>query len=269
MRLHRLAALVSLATIVVATLASAPLAAAAGGRTASLAWTPSPTDTWQYQLQGRIDRTVMADVFDVDLFDVPRATIAALHAEGHHVVCYIDAGSWEPYRPDASRYPEWVIGKQVPGWPQERWLDIRRLSVLAPILSDRIARCARKGFDGVEFDWVDSNVQHTGFPISRADQLRFDRWLARTAHADGLAVGLKNALGLVPDLVTRYDFAVNEQCFQYHECNRERPFLDAGKAVFNVEYAIPRSAFCSLAEGDGISSIRKHLDLGSWRLACD
>src|SRR4051794_5061151 len=238
------------------------------GSPVALAWVPSPSDTWQYQLQGSIDRSVNADVFDVDAFDVGKATIAGLHARGRHVVCYVDAGSWEPYRPDRNEYPKSVIGKAVDGWPGERWLDIRRSGVLGPILDARIARCQRKGFDGVEFDWVDGYAQDTGFDISKDDSLRFDRWLAKAAHAHGLAVGLKNALGLVRSLVDRFDFAVNEQCFQYHECAREQPFLDAGKAVFNVEYALPRSAFCARAAAMGISSIRKHPDLKAWRRGC-
>jgi hypothetical protein len=248
-----------------------PASALAAGRpstTLAPAWIPSPSDTWQYQLQGTIDRNVNADVFDVDAFDVSKDTVAALHAKGRHVVCYVDAGSWEPYRPDKNKYPPSVIGRGVDGWPGERWLDIRRLDILGPIIDARVARCERKGFDGVEYDWVDSYAQATGFAITKDDSLRFDRWLAKTAHAHGLAVGLKNALGLVKSLVDRYDFAVNEQCFQYHECTREQPFLDAGKAVFNVEYSLPRSAFCDRAATLGISSIRKHLDLTAWRRAC-
>jgi hypothetical protein len=242
--------------------------AQATGPSAAPAWVPAPSDTWQYQLQGTIDMSVDADVFDVDAFDMSRDTVAALHADGRHVVCYVDAGSWEPYRPDKDEYPKSVIGRAVAGWPAERWLDIRRLDVLGPIIAARVARCGRKGFDGVEFDWVDSYAQNTGFDITKADSLRFDRWLAATAHAHGLAVGLKNALGLVRTLVDHYDFAVNEQCFQYQECTREQPFLDAGKAVFNVEYSLPRSAFCTRASTLGISSIRKHLDLIAWRRGC-
>ncbi len=231
-------------------------------------WVPSKTDAWQYQLGGTIDTTVDADVFDIDAFETSAATVTALHAIGRHVVCYIDAGSWESYRPDAGRYPASVIGRKVPGWANERWLDIRQLSVLQPILRARLDRCVAKGFDGVEFDWVDGYVLATGFPITRADQLRFDRWLATAAHRRGLAVGLKNALGLVEPLVPSFDFAVNEQCFQYRECYRYRPLLDAGKAVFNVEYDIPRSAFCDRAAALGIVAMRKHLELDAWRRAC-
>jgi hypothetical protein len=35
-------------------------------RGADPTWTPSPSDTWQYQLSGRIDTPVEAIVFDVD-----------------------------------------------------------------------------------------------------------------------------------------------------------------------------------------------------------
>jgi hypothetical protein len=161
-----------------------------------------------------------------------------------------------------------VLGKEVPGWPDERWLDIRRLDVLAPILRDRLDRCAAKAFDGVEFDWTDSYLHDTGFDLTRAEQLTFDRWLASAAHHRGLAVGLKNALPLIGELVGTFDFAVNEQCFQYRECWHYAPFLDAGKAVFNVEYNLPRSAFCARAAELGIAAMRKHLDLDAWRAAC-
>src|SRR4051794_5041632 len=122
-------------TMTIAILAGVILGAATIGGAAAFtdrrpsgtaAWTPSPSDTWQYQLQGTIDRTVAADVFDVDAFDVSKETVAALHARGRHVLCYVDAGSWEPYRPDRDAYPNSVIGKAVDGWPGERWLDIRR-----------------------------------------------------------------------------------------------------------------------------------------------
>ena len=65
-----------------------------------------------------------------------------------------------------------------------------------------------------------------------------------------------------------FDFAVNEQCFQYHECGTYQPFLAAGKAVLNVEYALPRGRFCDRAAALGIVAMRKHLELDAWRQAC-
>jgi hypothetical protein len=50
-------------------------------------------------------------------------------------------------------------------------------------------------------------------------------WLANTAHANGLAIGLKNDLNQVAALQPLFDFAVNEQCVQYSECDMLDPFL--------------------------------------------
>jgi len=231
-------------------------------------WIPRPTDTFQYQLSGTIDVSVAATVFDLDALETPRSVVDRIHARGRHVVCYIDAGTWESYRPDADRYPASILGKRVDGWPDERWVDIRQMATLKPIIRARVDQCAAKGFDGVEYDWMDSYDQDTGFPITRADSLRFDRWLAWLAHDRGLSVGLKNSGGLAKALVNRFDFAVTEECFQYHECGMYRPFLDAGKAVFDVEYSLGRDQFCDRAHALGISAIRKHLSLSAWRRAC-
>jgi hypothetical protein len=65
-----------------------------------------------------------------------------------------------------------------------------------------------------------------------------------------------------------FDFAVKEQCRQYKQRGRYRPFLRAGKAIFNAEYDLTSSQFCLRARSLGLSSIRKTLKLGVWRLAC-
>ncbi len=231
-------------------------------------WTPDPGETLQYQLSGTIDRSVDATVFDVDLFEVSRATIAALQARGAHVLCYLNAGTWEPYRPDSARFPASVKGRRVDGWEDERWLDIRRLDVLKPIMAARLDRCAAKGFDGVEYDWIDGYAQDTGFPLTRAAQLRYDRWLARAAQARGLAVAQKNGPGLVRALVDTWDLAVVEECFQYRECWRYQAYLDRGKPVLVVEYRLARDRFCDRATAMGIHAIRKHLRLDAWRASC-
>jgi hypothetical protein len=43
---------------------------------------------------------VNASVYDIDWQDTA-AQVATLHALGRHVICYVDVGSWENYRPDA------------------------------------------------------------------------------------------------------------------------------------------------------------------------
>jgi hypothetical protein len=231
-------------------------------------WTPGPETTWQVQFSGQIDRSVRAQAFDLDLFDTAAKTVAALHARGRRVVCYINAGAWEDWRPDAGRYPGSVKGRELDGWPGERWLDVRRIDVLGPILTDRLDLCRSKGFDGVEFDNVDGYSNRTGFPLTAADQLAFDKWLAARAHERGLAVGLKNTLDLAPELEPHFDFAILEQCFQYRECALVTPFIESHKSVVDIEYALSRSRFCAKAAKVGIFAMRKRLNLDAWRRAC-
>ena len=208
-----------------------------------------------------------ADVFDLDAFDTAAGTVASLQGGGKHVVCYISAGTWEKWRPDAALYPKNVKGKSN-GWAGEKWIDIRRLDVLGPILEARMDMCDAKGFDAVEFDNVDGYANKTGFKLTAADQLAFNRWLAGEAHGRGLGVGLKNDLDQVDDLVGSFDFAINEQCAKYKECALLSPFVAAGKPVFEIEYNLPKTKFCAQAAALGFAAMRKRLSLDAWRDAC-
>lgn len=232
-------------------------------------WRPTKGLSWQWQLDGEpIDVSVDAEVFDVDLFETPAATIRTLHDRGRKVICYLSAGSWEPYRPDAGDFPASVKGGAVEGWPDERWLDIRQVDVLRPLMAKRFDLCKRKGFDAIEPDWLDNHTQDTGFAITGADQLRYNRMLADLAHERGLAIGLKNDLDQAADLADLYDFAVVEQCAEFDECDMLRPFLDRNKPVFHAEYNLETSEFCATSKRLGLSSIRKKLELDAWRQTC-
>jgi hypothetical protein len=231
-------------------------------------WRPVAGVSWQLQLTGRIDVDVDADVFDVDLFDVPASTVAELHRKGRKVICYFSAGTLEDWRPDAGRFPAALLGRRLPDWPGERWLDIRGLEHVLPVLEARLDLCRRKGFDGADPDNVEAYANDSGFPLTAAQQLRFNRLVADAAHRRGLAVGLKNDVDQVGQLVASFDFAVNEQCFQYDECGRLAPFVAAGKPVLNVEYERSPSALCGQSRHRRFSSIRKRLDLDSWLLRC-
>jgi hypothetical protein len=231
-------------------------------------WIPPAATSWQWQLTGTLDLNVNAAMFDVDLFDTPASAVVALHARGRRAICYLSAGTWEDWRPDARRFPADVLGSVVSGWPNERWLDIRRLDILGPIMEARLDQCRDKGFDGVEPDNVDGYTNRPGFPLSAADQLRYNRWFAQAAHARGLSVGLKNDLDQIPQLVDVFDWALAEQCFEYAECDRLQPFVAAGKAVFVVEYKTAASAFCPLATKMGFNAMRKNLSLNAFREAC-
>jgi hypothetical protein len=231
-------------------------------------WHPGPTThAWQYQLQGRVDTSVPARVYDVDGADVPRTTVQKLHDLGRRVVCYVDVGTWEEWRDDAGDFPRAALGKPVEGWSGERWLDVRRHD-LRPLLERRMRRCRDKGFDAVDPDNVNGYTNPTGFPLTAHDQLAFNAWVANTAHSLGLSVGLKNDVDQVHELLRYYDFAVLEQCFQYRECGKARPFVEAGKAVVDIEYSLPRERFCARARELRFAAMRKRVSLGAWRRAC-
>ena len=230
-------------------------------------WAPDLATTWQWQLQGEIDTSIDVRMYDVDGFETPGATVEELQDAGRAVVCYLSAGSYENFRPDADEFPRSVLGASN-GWTGERWLDIRRLRVLGPIMQARLDICADKGFDGVEFDNVDGYQNRSGFPLTAADQLRYNVYLANQAHRRGLSAVLKNDLGQVRDLLPYFDVALNEQCFQYDECNRLRPFVADGKAVFTVEYRLELDEFCPEAAELGFNSMKKQLSLRVWRAPC-
>jgi hypothetical protein len=208
------------------------------------------------------------DFWLVDMFDTKASLVQDLHDAGGKVACYISAGSWEKWRPDADDFPDSVLGRGLAGWPGERWLDIRALDELTPIMGARLDLCVEKGFDSVDFDNVNGFRNPTGFPLRGRHQLAYNRWLANAAHERGLSVGLKNDGEQVDDLVDYFDFALVESCFQYNECDIYRPFPDAGKAVLEVEYKLKRSEFCPQAKELSFNAMRKRLSLGAWRRPC-
>lgn len=248
-----------------------------GGGAGDGGWArPQVTDTWQWQLTGTLNTSYDVDAYDIDLFDAPEATISALGALGRLVVCYFSAGSSEDWRPDFSRFTSADLGNNLDGWPGERWLDIRSANVRA-IMEDRLDLAAQKGCQAVEPDNVDAYTASTGFPLTAQDQLDYNRWLATEAHLRLLAVGLKNDLDQVTDLVDDFDFAVNEECHDYSECDLLVPFLDAGKPAWNAEYADSLGeaqtravTLCPLALGEGLRTLILPWDLDdSFRVSCD
>ncbi|HKZ12815.1 MAG TPA: endo alpha-1,4 polygalactosaminidase [Solirubrobacterales bacterium] len=230
--------------------------------TATARWHPAPTtNAWQWELQGKFELTPGASVYEIDGFEYPAADVQAIHGQGAKAICYLDVGSWEEYRPDKNEFPKSVLGRRYEGFPNERWLDIAHYKKFAPIIERRIAMCARKGFDAVEPDNINGWENKTGFPLTGAEQLRYNRWIARQVHKRGMAVALKNDARQVRQLVGSFDFAVVEECFQYEECDLFKPFVEAGKAVFEAEYELPTSKFCGAAEALDFASIRKGLEL--------
>lgn len=232
-------------------------------------WRPAPGTTWQWQLTGPIDRSLDVQMYDVDLFDTPEAIIDALHADGRFVICYFSAGSHEDWRPDAAAFPAATIGNPLGDWPGERWIDVRAPAVRA-IMQARLDLAQQKRCDGVEPDNTDGYENGDGLGLTRQDALDYLRWLAAEAHARDLSIGMKNTLDHVDVVVDLFDWALNEECMQWNECDRLQAFIRAGKAVFHVEYGDAGLAdrVCPTANRMGFDTLIKRWDLDAWRVAC-
>jgi hypothetical protein len=88
--------------------------------------------------------------------------------------------------------------------------------------------------------------QGTGFNTTKADTLNFLTFLSTEARAQGMGIGLKNTLELIAGNTGLWDFAVNEQCFDYKECNFYTPFQQGmhtacGAAPAPYRYQHPKS----------------------------
>ena len=77
----------------------------------------------------------------------------------------------------------------------------------------------------------------------------------------GLSIGLKNDLDQVEQLVDDFDWALNEQCYEFDECERLSPFVAVGKAVFGVEYQGDPAVFCPAINALQFSWLKKEEDL--------
>ena len=123
--------------------------------------------SWQWQLTTPVDQSVNVAMYDIDLFLNSASVVTALHNAGRRVICYMEVGAWENYRPDAGSYPASILGSVMADYPSERYVDIRS-PLLRPILEARLDQCKTKGFDGIEPDIDDSYTEATGFPLTDA-----------------------------------------------------------------------------------------------------
>jgi hypothetical protein len=137
----------------------------------------------------RADESIVDSVVFLDPFSTSVHAVDSVHKSRRSAVCVLRAGVWEPDRPDATRFAPTLRGSLA--HDGGRWLDIRAWALLAEPLSDRLALCAAKGFDGVLLTHLDGWVQPTGFPLSHADQIRFNTAMVGAARRHGLRVSIR------------------------------------------------------------------------------
>ncbi len=215
---------------------------------------------WDWQI-GRVtplERTGASavDFYDIDGFLTTPAEVRAIRTRWQaatlphpRTACYLDL-AWEDYRPDGSPgqragFPAAALGNVYFGFPQERWVDFRQLNALKPMIDARLEMCARKGFDAVELDDIDSfdPPSTTGFHLTAGDAQNLLAYAFNEIHRLGMAGLWKNS-PLLSRWGLRYaDGAVVEECYTFGPCSAWRDFSTdktaaqpSGKWVGEVEY---------------------------------
>lgn len=251
-----------------------------------------PLPRWDWVLSGPVDIAGLTGrslhFVGLDAFDTAAETVAALEAEGIAVWCYISAGTIEDWRPDHAAYlaadaaataagGEALIGQAYDEWPGERWLNPRAVDALMPLIEARLAMCAEKGFDMVEFDNIDGYANDTGFAITRDEAVAFARALAEAAERHGLAPILKNVPELTGDLADWYAAYLMEDCVLHETCESGLPFRAAVKPVMNAEYpesyaaaglAFDLETVCYAGEDAEVGMLIKPLELTMGHQRC-
>lgn len=201
-------------------------------------WQPRTGTTWQYVLSEKVslDATVeQHEVWIIDLFETDASTIEQLHQRGRKVVAYFSAGSYENWRPDASRFQPSDLGRKLDDWEGEKWVQTNSENV-RDIIRARLDLARAKGFDGVDPDNVDAYDNKNGLKLKKADAIEFVLFLAHEAHIRGLSAGLKNGGDIVGSVIHQMQWCVQEQCVEFDEVESFLPFIQLGKPVFHVEY---------------------------------
>jgi hypothetical protein len=252
-----------------------------GGNNTSI-WRPKAGTTWQVELLYPLnDTSVNADVYDIDLFNNTRDTIGHLQSLGRKVICYLSAGSYEDWRPDANQFQPSDLGDPLAGWPGEKWLNLNSTNV-HNIMKARMDMAVGKGCDGIDPDNVDAyDNSGGGLGLTQADSINYVNFLATEAHARNLSIGLKNAGAIVPDVIDKMQWSVNEQCAQYNECDTYAVFPGQDKPVFHIEYpkgattnngnmvtTSQKNSACTFANSGNFSTILKNMDLDNWIQTC-
>ena len=174
-----------------------------------------------------------------------------------------------------SSSPPTSATRSTAGRARSGWTRARR--TCATFAAARLDKAKARGCDGVEPDNVDGYTNKPGFPLNATTQLDYNRFLATAAHARGLKVALKNDVDQLSSLAASFDFAVNEQCNEYSECDAYSAFTGANKPVFNAEYkskwhtsASARATMCAKARSQNLRTLVLPLNLDdSFRYSCD
>jgi len=135
----------------------------------------------------------------------------------------------------------------MPKWKGEHYLNLRSPTVWR-FMQTRIRMAYDKGCDGIDPDnldpFNDDFDRGGGFkpPLTTEDAINYMKKFSAEAQRYGMAVGMKNAETILPNITDYIHFAVNEECSTYEEgCKQYGRMIEQGKPVFHFEYVAPQA----------------------------
>lgn len=149
-------------------------------------------------------------------------------------------------------------------------------------MAARLDRAQKLGCDGVDPDNVDGYGNDNGFGLKKQDSVNYINWLAGEAHSRGLAMGLKNAGDVIPEVLANVQWSVNEECANRNECDLYASIARAGKPIFHIEY--PKGSdrndnedvdpeekrrHCEFSNSGLFSTVLKNIILDRWVQRCN
>jgi hypothetical protein len=219
-------------------------------------------------------------IYDIDGIINPASTVAALHALGKHVVCYVEVGSAGDYYTAAQEgipvsyfdlmQANGLFGNKLSGYP-EYYLNIQSPLTLWIVGAMIKQQCADKGFDAVETDIDDEYTDDSGFPLTKAVEEQYMTMLAGYIHSLGMGWWIKNpddtGDSYAADMYPLADAVLTEQCNQYSSCGLLAAYI-GHKAVFNAEYRGKPAAYCTADAFLGFNGAKFPLGLSGARKPC-
>ena len=226
--------------------------------------------------------------------------LAALQAGGT-VICHVGMGATRLDDPDAVKLPGFkaappnrptaVEAGSAIGWSttaaddNERFVDYRD-PVAAAVLLERVQLAKEIGCDGVLAYRNDlsafgptATLQHGFSEITSMVETDWIEKVAKAGHDVMISVGGfgGHAAPNVGEIDDDYDWLLAERCGEIGDCDAARPFIEAHRAVFGVDYDIAEDGttmnslptICSKWVNGQVDGVMKKTTLdGSYREVC-
>lgn len=116
--------------------------------------------------------------------------------------------------PDKADFKKRDLDKPIDGWEGDRRLNVRWQNA-RNIMKTRLDLAMEKNCDGVEPDNVDGYGNENELKFTEDYAIDYMKFLTTEAHNRNQSIGLKNAGGIVDNVVELVDWSIQEQYIRY------------------------------------------------------